>query len=53
VARIRLDSRKSVRAFKGIFCVDISEFESYHLSQAVQSLRALLAFQEYAHIDRA
>jgi hypothetical protein len=40
VARIRLDSRKSVRAFKGIFCDDISEFESDHLSHAVGSLRA-------------
>src|SRR5215813_2907166 len=27
-ARIRLDSRKSVGSFKGIICVDISEFES-------------------------
>src|SRR5947209_18722379 len=27
-ARIRLDFRKSVRSFKGIICVDISEFES-------------------------
>ncbi len=27
-ARIRLDSRKSVRSFKGIICGDISEFES-------------------------
>jgi hypothetical protein len=27
-ARIRLDSRKSVRSFKGIICDDISEFES-------------------------
>jgi hypothetical protein len=26
VARIRLDSRKSVRPFKGIICADISEF---------------------------
>jgi hypothetical protein len=26
---------------------------SHMPSQAVQSLRALLAFQEYAHIDRA
>src|SRR5438128_11798647 len=26
-ARIRLDSGKSVRSFKGIICVDISEFE--------------------------
>src|SRR2546428_12356695 len=29
VAKIRLDSRKSVRSFKGIICVDISEFESH------------------------
>ena len=28
-AKIRLDSRKSVRSFKGIICVDISEFVSY------------------------
>jgi hypothetical protein len=28
VARIRLDSRKSTRPFKGIICDDISEFES-------------------------
>src|SRR5262245_35653531 len=28
-ARIRLDPWKSVRPFKGIFCHDISEFESY------------------------
>jgi hypothetical protein len=28
---------KSVRAFKGITCNDISEFESYHLSHAVRS----------------
>jgi hypothetical protein len=34
VARIRLDSRKSVRSFKGIICGDISEFESYMPSQA-------------------
>jgi hypothetical protein len=27
-ARIRLDSRKSLRSFKGIICVDISEFAS-------------------------
>src|SRR2546429_6491391 len=37
-ARIRLDSRKSVRSFKGIICVDISEFESYMPSHAVGSL---------------
>ena len=40
-ARIRLDSRKSVRSFKGIICVDISEFESYMPSHAVRSLCAL------------
>jgi hypothetical protein len=30
-ARIRLGSRKSVRSFKGIICVDISEFESFSI----------------------
>src|SRR6266516_1835862 len=40
VARIRLDSRKSARPFKGIFCADISEFESDHLSHAVVSVGA-------------
>jgi hypothetical protein len=35
VGRIRLDSRKSVRPFKGIFCGDISEFESFHASQRI------------------
>src|SRR5262245_60861331 len=39
VARIRLDSRKSVRPFKGIFCDDISEFESHIPSQPVAFLR--------------
>jgi peptidoglycan hydrolase-like protein with peptidoglycan-binding domain len=38
VARIWLDSRKSVRSFKGIICDDISEFESYMPSHAVSSL---------------
>src|SRR5262245_14742403 len=37
-ARIRLNSRKSVRSFKGIIYVDISEFESYMPSHAVRSL---------------
>jgi hypothetical protein len=37
MARIRPDSRKSVRSFKGIICVDISEFESSHPSHAVGS----------------
>jgi len=31
VVRIRLDSRKSPRPSKGIFCDGISEFESYDL----------------------
>jgi hypothetical protein len=35
--RIRLDSRKSVRSFKGIICVDISEF-AYMPSHAVGPL---------------
>jgi hypothetical protein len=30
-------SRESERPFKRIFCHDVSEFESYHLSQAVVS----------------
>jgi hypothetical protein len=38
VARIRLGSWESVRAFKGIICDDVSEFESYHPSHAVRSL---------------
>src|SRR5260221_12538312 len=36
--RIRLDSGKSVRSFKGIICFDIAEFESYMPSHAVRSL---------------
>jgi hypothetical protein len=36
-AGIRLDQRKSVRPFKGIFCHDISEFESYMPIHAVGS----------------
>ena len=42
VARIRLDSRKSGRPFKGIFCDDVSEFESDMLSHAVRSLCAMV-----------
>src|SRR5262249_45868593 len=38
MAGIRLDSRKSVRSFKGIICDDISEFESHMPSHAVGSL---------------
>src|SRR6516162_1646010 len=37
-AGIRLDSRKIYRAFKGIICDDVSEFESYMPSHAVGSL---------------
>ena len=40
MAAIRLDSRKSVRPFKGIICADVSEFESYMPSHAVGSLPA-------------
>jgi hypothetical protein len=35
LAGIRLGSWESARAFKGIICVDISEFESYMPSHAV------------------
>jgi len=35
-ARIRPDSWKSVRLFKGIICDDISKFESYMPSHAVR-----------------
>jgi hypothetical protein len=38
VARIRLGSWESARAFKGIICDDISEFASYMPSQVVRSL---------------
>jgi hypothetical protein len=38
LARNRLDPRKSCATFKGIFCHDISEFESYMPSHAVGSL---------------
>src|SRR6516225_418054 len=40
VAKIRLDRRKSTRLFKGIICLDISEFEFYMPSHAVASLWA-------------
>jgi hypothetical protein len=52
VARIRLDSRKSVRPFKGIVCDDISEFESYMPSQAVRSLVAMRGTPENARHSR-
>ena len=41
LARIRLDSQKSVRLFKEIICDDISEFESHMPSHAVGSLYAI------------
>src|SRR5437016_4934964 len=41
-ARIRLDSRKSVQSFKGIICLDISEFESHMPSHAVGLSASLL-----------
>src|SRR5215813_11954993 len=44
---IRLGSWESVRAFKGIICDDISEFESYMPSQAVRSLWAMSRLQKY------
>jgi hypothetical protein len=40
-AKIRLDSRKSTRPFKGIICDDISEFESHMPSKAVRLKRAV------------
>jgi hypothetical protein len=42
VAGIRLDSRKSARAFKGIIFPDVSEFESHMPSHAVGLSAALL-----------
>jgi hypothetical protein len=45
-ARIRLDSWKSVRSFKEIISVDISEFESSHPSHAVTSLWAMSGLRE-------
>jgi hypothetical protein len=41
LAGIRLGCWESARAFKGIICDDISEFESYMPSQAVRSLCAV------------
>src|SRR5262245_54457728 len=41
LAGIRLGCWESARAFKGIICDDISEFESYMPSQAVGSLWAI------------
>ena len=40
VARVRLGSWESARAFKGIICDDVSEFESYMPSHAVRGKKA-------------
>jgi hypothetical protein len=50
VAGIRLDSRKSMRPFKGIIWADVSEFESYMPSHAVASLWARQA-SWIEHVD--
>jgi hypothetical protein len=46
------DSRKSVRAFKGIICADVFEFESSHPSQAVPSLWGIPSLQKYMRHPR-
>jgi hypothetical protein len=50
VARIRLDSLKCMRLFKGIICDDISEFESHMPSHAVGSLGASSRLQKYVRM---
>jgi hypothetical protein len=45
LAGIRLGSEESARAFKGIICDDISEFESHMPSQPVPSLWAMSSSQ--------
>src|SRR5262245_53955912 len=50
--QFRLDSRKSVRPFKGIICDDVSEFESCMPSQAVRSLGAMFRSQKFARHSR-
>src|SRR5215469_3898755 len=52
VAGIRLRPWESARAFKGIFCDDISEFESHMPSQPVQSLCAMSRSQEFLRHSR-
>jgi hypothetical protein len=47
VVRIRLDSHKSMRPFKGIICDDISEFESYHFSHAVGLRHLIYEYRGY------
>jgi len=46
LAGIRLGSWESARAFKGIVCDDISEFESYMPSQPVRSLWPMSSWQK-------
>jgi hypothetical protein len=52
VARIRLGSWESARAFKGIICDDISEFESHMPSQAVRSLWAMSGSHKFTRHPR-
>jgi hypothetical protein len=52
VGKIRLDSRKSTRLFKGIICRDISEFESHMPSHAVGSLYAMSGLHAGLFLDR-
>src|SRR5262245_23009426 len=47
---IRLGSWESVRAFKGIICDDISEFEPSHASHAVRSLQGMSSLQTMCEI---
>ena len=48
VAGIRLGSGEFARAFKGIICDDISEFESHMPTQPVRSQWVMSPEQEYA-----
>jgi len=48
MAGIRLGSEESARAFKGIICDDISQFESHMPSHAVGFLCAFIPFMGFA-----
>ena len=52
LAGIRLGSWESARAFKGIICDDISEFESHMPSHPVRSLCATSGLQKYVRHSR-
>jgi hypothetical protein len=53
LAGIRPGSWESARAFKGIICDDISEFESYMPSQAVRSLGGISGLEKcFRHLAR-